>query len=333
MNNKCVGCGAIKQSSNENKEGYTTDVLNPLCQRCFRIKNYGEYTFTNKDSKEYELIFNNIKKSKDLVLYLCDILNLDDSLNEINNFNGNVILVITKKDLLPKSVKEYKILDYIKNNYNINALDILFVSSVKNYNLDLLMKKIEKNKSSNKVYLVGNTNAGKSTLINRIIKSYTDKNYEITTSGMPATTLDLINIKINNNLTLIDTPGIVNNKNYLTNIEPKIVKKLTVKSEIKPRTFQLKKGQSLLIDEYARIDYIAGDKNSFTIYVSNDVNVSRINQITNKRLLNLSKHTFNLDDKKDIVISGLLFCKIVGKAKINLYVKDNVNVFQRDNLI
>lgn len=333
MNNKCVGCGSIKQSNDKNKEGYTTDVLNPLCQRCFKIKNYGEYTFANKDSKEYEIIFNNIKKSKDLVLYLCDILNLDESLNEINNFNGNVILVITKKDLLPKSVKEHKIIDYIKNNYNIKTLDIIFVSSVKNYNLDLLMKKIEKNKTSNKVYLVGNTNAGKSTLINRIIKSYTDKNYEITTSGMPATTLDLISIKISNDLTLIDTPGIVNDKNYLTSVEPKIVKKLTVKSEIKPRTFQLKKGQSLLIDEYARIDYLDGDKNSFTIYVSNDVDVSRINQITNKRLLHLNKHSFTLEEKKDVVISGLLFCKIVGRAKIDLYVKDKVNVFKRDNLI
>ena len=33
---KCLGCGINLQSENKNKEGYTTDLNRPLCERCFR---------------------------------------------------------------------------------------------------------------------------------------------------------------------------------------------------------------------------------------------------------------------------------------------------------
>ncbi len=335
MIKKCVGCGSILQSLYENKEGFVDEVLDDIkyCKRCFRIINYGDYKIIQKDSVEYENLFNDIKNKKELILFLCDILTLDDTLENLNNFKGKVLLVITKKDLLPKSVKDTKLLKYINDNYNINVIDIVFVSSVKNYNLDLLMSKVNKYKLSNKVYLVGNTNAGKSTLLNKIVKSYGNNDEVITTSKLPNTTLDTIEVKIDDNLTFIDTPGIVLNDNYLTMVNAKDVKLISANKEIKPRTYQMKPNQSILIGDYARIDYTSNHENSFTIYLSNDIKVQRININTNNTLKDLKIHSFNLKDHKDIVISGLLFCKIVKDASINIYVKDGVKVFERNNLI
>ena len=53
----------------------------------------------------------------------------------------------------------------------------------------------------------------------------------------------------------------------------------------------------------------------------------------NDILRDLKLTSFNLKRNKDIVINGLLFCKITNDAKVNVYVKDNVKVFERDNLI
>ena len=257
MTKKCLGCGAVFQSTNELKEGYVKEEnldKSIICQRCFKIKNYGDYMVVNKDKKDYEKVFKDIKSKNDLVLFLCDIFTLDDTLLQLNDFKGEVILVITKKDLLPKSVKEQKLLNYVKKNYKINVIKIIFVSSNKNYNIDRLINLIIKHKKSNNVYLVGNTNAGKSTLINAIIKSINKKDAIIITSPVPATTLELIKIKIDDKLTLIDTPGLVTNDNYLTDEKIKDVKIITPKVEIKPRTYQMKTNQSLLIGNYARID-------------------------------------------------------------------------------
>lgn len=336
MTKKCLGCGALFQTEDPKKAGFIEKENYDkavICKRCFRIKNYGDYEVINKDIKDYEKIFDEISKRRDLILFLCDIFTLDESLNYINKLNGKVILVITKKDLLPKSVKEYKLINYIKKNYNLNIVDIIFVSSNKNYNIDLLYNLINKRKVSNNVYLVGNTNAGKSTLINALIKSYGKNDSFITTSSLPATTIDLIEVKLNDGLTLVDTPGLVSPNNYLTNLSLKEVKSVLPKVEIKPRTYQMKPNQSLLIGDYARIDYLSDEKNSFTIYLSNNIKVDRINLNTNDRLRDLKLTSFNLKRNKDIVINGLLFCKITNDAKVNVYVKDSAKVFERDNLI
>ena len=142
--------------------------------------------------------------------------------------------MLTKKDLLPKSVQDYKLINYISNITN-NYLDIEIISSIKNYNLDSLLNKIKKyNKSNKEIYFVGMTNSGKSTLINKLIKNYTDKQLEVTTSLYPSTTLNKIEINLDN-LKIIDTPGLLNEGSILNNLSLKEIKKITPKKEIKPR--------------------------------------------------------------------------------------------------
>lgn len=48
MNKKCLGCGVELQDENMLLDGYTVNLENDLCQRCFRLKNYGEYQADRK---------------------------------------------------------------------------------------------------------------------------------------------------------------------------------------------------------------------------------------------------------------------------------------------
>ena len=50
---RCAGCGVLLQDENILQEGYTTNLENDLCQRCFRMKNYGEYQVVTKSNEEY----------------------------------------------------------------------------------------------------------------------------------------------------------------------------------------------------------------------------------------------------------------------------------------
>ena len=88
----------------------------------------------------------------------------------------------------------------------------------KNYGFDELMEKISLHKNSNNVFVVGYTNAGKSTMINKIIHNYTNRDSHITTSILPSTTLNTLEIKINDDLNIVDTPGLIDNNNLINYI-------------------------------------------------------------------------------------------------------------------
>ncbi|MBA5760121.1 50S ribosome-binding GTPase, partial [Escherichia coli] len=75
------------------------------------------------------------------------------------------------------------------------------------HGFDTLLEKIEELRNGQDVYVVGFTNVGKSTLINRIIKQASGENNVITTSQFPGTTLDKIEIPLADGNVLVDTPG------------------------------------------------------------------------------------------------------------------------------
>ena len=113
-----------------------------------------------------------------------------------------------------------------------------------------------------------------------------------------------------------------------------MIKKMSPKKEIKPRTYQLKKGQSIVIEDLIRIDYIEGNKNSFTLFISNDLKVKRLfNIINNDNLKDKSKITYNVKYNEDLVISGMGFIKIVNKGTIDIYIDSGVKTYLRKSLI
>lgn len=337
MNNKCIGCGVVLQSLDESEPGFVDHnvvVSNPFCKRCFKIKNYNEVLdYKEMDHDKYLKLYNNVISSENFVLYLCDILNIGESINKIKEIKGPKVLVVTKVDLLPKSVKEYKLFDYINDNYDLGGADIIFISSNKNYNIDALLSIIYKNKVSDKVYLVGDTNAGKSTLINAILKIKQVPREEITISHSPSTTQDLIKIRVDKDLYLIDTPGVVTTENITNYLSVKDIRNITPKKEIKPITYQIKPNQSLIIEDYARIDNLSETNNSFTLYLSNSIKIMRVNTLKTKLLEDLKESIINVHEKEDIVIEGLLFCKIVNPAIVRVYTIDKVGVYVRKSLI
>jgi hypothetical protein len=324
--NKCSGCGIELQTINKDKLGYTTNPEKSLCERCFRIENYGEYKKVTKDNNEYINILKEINKTKDLVVLVLDIFNLTENINLIKeNINNDILLVITKRDILPKSIHDEKLIEYIKN-YNLRIKDQVVISSYKNYNFDELYEKINNYKKTKNVYVIGFTNAGKSTMINKLIYNYSNNNTKITTSIMPSTTLNPIEIELNENLTIIDTPGLLCEKSFYDILEGKDLKKIIPKKEIKPISYQIKEKQYIVIDKYAILEV---ENINMIIFMSNSLNIKRQHK---KPETKLKERNIKIDNN-DLVINGLGFIKCIGKSNIKIYTYDEISVTTRKNLI
>ena len=272
------------QTNDVNIHGYVDNIEKELCERCFKLKNYGQYKEVTLGNDTYKQILSEIPKES-LVVYLTSLLNIN--LDYIKDFK-NIIIVLTKKDLLPKSVKDYKLINYVSNKVK-NYKDIEIISSIKNYNLDNLMSKIKKYNSGKEIYFVGLTNSGKSTLINKLIKNYSDKDIEVTTSMYPSTTLNKIELSLDD-LKIIDTPGLLSEGSILNYLTLKEIKKIIPKKEIKPRSYQLKGKGSLVIENYIRIDYHT-DSN-IAVYLANNLNITKMTH-DNPKLKDTNKYSFN----------------------------------------
>ncbi len=321
---KCVGCGAELQKKNKYKDGYVTDLKHVVCERCFTIKNYGQNKEVKKCNVDYMRIIDNIK-DRDVVVYVSSLLTLN--LDYIDKFK-EVILVLTKRDILPKSVKDNKIITYIKKHYN-NISDVIVVSAYKKYNLDELYNRLLKYQNKD-IYFVGITNSGKSTLINEMTKSYNGYMGDITMSNFPSTTLDVVDVMIGD-LNIKDTPGIVIENSIANYMNAKEIKLINSKKEIKPATVQVEGEGVILIDELLRIEYET-DKTSMTFYMSNGMKVHKAS-MKNPVLFDKYIRKYRVDDNSDLVIEDIGFIKFTKKTIVKICADRDIYMYVRDKLI
>ena len=324
MIKKCLGCGSKLQNMDEEIEGYIANLDNDLCKRCFRIKNYGDYKVVAKTNDEFISILKMIDKTRDLVLIVIDLFMIPADIKVlINNLSNDKLLILNKRDLFAKDIYNQKFLDYISGDFK----EKIIISSTKNYNFDNLLGLINKYKKSKNVYVVGFTNSGKSTMINKLIYNYSNKKSKITTSILPSTTLDMINISLNENLTLIDTPGILDSSSIINYVNSEILVDIIPVKTIRPITYQVKTKQYFEIKDLFVLEV---EDNNLTFFMSNGLEVIR--SVKKPTIISLKEHVLKVNNE-DVVINGLGFIKFSKSNDIKIYTLENVSVFKRESLI
>ncbi|HLS20933.1 MAG TPA: ribosome biogenesis GTPase YqeH [Bacillota bacterium] len=281
----CQGCGVTIQTENKDELGYTPQSAlsreEILCQRCFRLKHYNETEDVQMTDDDFFEMVSSLQHTDGLIVYIVDLFDVTGSIiYNLPRIIGNkpIILVGNKLDLLPKSTNHRKIDHWLRRTANesgISVTDVFLISSTKGHGIRHLTEAIEKYRKGRDVYVVGVTNVGKSTMINHLIEQTTGHKEVITTSYFPGTTLGFIQIPLDDHSNMIDTPGIVNDKQMAHYVSNNDLKKITPRKEIKSRNYQLDAGQTLFFGGLARLDFVKGDRQTFTCYFSNELPIHR----------------------------------------------------------
>ncbi len=360
-----MGCGVSVQTENPAELGYAPmsalEKETIICQRCFRLKHYNEVQDVSLTDDDFLKILNGIGKTNALIVMIVDIFDFNGSwLPGLHRFVGNnkVLLVGNKVDLLPKSINPNKLINWMKHEskeLGLRPEEVFLVSAEKGKSIKETAAAIDKLREGKDVYVVGCTNVGKSTFINRIIKEVTGEGDVITTSHFPGTTLDVIKIPLDDEKALIDTPGIINHHQMAHFVDKKDLKIITPKKEIKPKVFQLNEGQTLFFGGLARFDYVSGGRRSFVCHVSNELTIHRTKTENADELYEnhvgemlapprkdqmdtfpeLVKQEFMIKEAKtDVVFSGLGWITVNEPgAKVVAYVPKGVQTLLRKSLI
>lgn len=361
----CIGCGVAIQTDRPGELGYTPrsalEKEEIICQRCFRLRHYNEVQDVELSDQSFLDILHAIGNTDSLIVKIIDIFDFNGSwIPGLQRFVGKnpILLVGNKADLLPKSTNTNKLVNWMKKQakeLGLSPLDVLLVSAAKGNGIQEALAEIDSLRQGKDVYIVGCTNVGKSTFINRIIKTAAGGNDVITTSHVPGTTLDMIEISLDDGKSLVDTPGIINHHQMAHYVSKKDLKIITPKKEIKPRVYQLNENQTLFFGGLARFDYIKGGRRPVVCYLANSIDIHRTKlekadelyekhagemlQPPGKEELEnfpeLARHEFKLkDDKMDIVFSGLGWITLKEQgAQVAAYAPKGVSVLLRPSLI
>ena len=214
------------------------------------------------------------------------------------------------------------------------------------------MNSIDYLRGDRDVYVMGYANVGKSYLINSLIKKFLHKEEDqISTSPIPGTTLNSIKIHFfDDNKSIIDTPGLINENNTFSNLLPESYPLLLPKKEIKPITFQLNNDNLVYVGSILSFEVIEGDNVAITCYLSENV-------ILHRRKIDGSSEFFekhkgeiltppskeelegkefvekifilNKPYKEELYISGLGFISVNKNSKIKVRILKGIDVIKR----
>ena len=368
ISKKCTGCGIELQFEDKNREGYVPEEKfiteeDLLCQRCYKIKNYGQNIGNNLKKEDYSKEVANSAKKSDIILPIFDIIDFEGSFTEeildyLRDYRS--IILINKIDLLPDFVHPTEIANWVKERLmeeDIIPDDIGFLSAKSKYGVNGIIRKINNLFPDKKVraVILGASNVGKSSVINLLL----GKN-KITTSKYSGTTLKSINNKIpKTDIMIIDTPGLIPEGRISDLISVESGLKLVPSGEISRKTFKPEENRVFMFDAFCRFKILETENSDrgkykpiFSVYSSKNVKFpltkeDRVEERLKGEFFELMKKeekenylenkfvTYNteIQENEDLVIAGLGWINVKrGPLNIELTVPEYAKVIVRPSL-
>nr|WP_091739901.1 ribosome biogenesis GTPase YqeH [Marininema mesophilum] len=360
----CEGCGVTLQTEDPEGQGYMPASAlkreHMICRRCYRIRHYNELAPVEQDPSATLGLLEQIAQSEALVVQVIDLFDISGSwIPGIHRHIGNNPLLIlgNKVDLFPKSIKHQRLKEWVQRaakDLGVKPVDVVLTSAVKAVRMDTVAEAIEKYREGRDVFVIGTANAGKSTLINRLLKEFGGGEEAVTTSPYPGTTLDAISIPLGDGKHIVDMPGVVRKDRMSEWVDPKELKQITPDGEVKPKVYQLSEGQTLFFGGLTRFDFVEGNRQSFVCYFANALYIHRTklekaSEVWDRHrgellsppkkpesMPKMVRHTFHIKagKKQDIVISGLGWVSMGSeKAKVDVWAPEDVRVELRSAVI
>lgn len=281
MSEKCKGCGIELQNEDSTALGYTPRLDGGYCQRCWKLRHYGDVVVSMRQGIPPESVLDKINDLDGTVFWICDLFNLESSL--ISRLNQklpgkDIVLVLTKRDVLPATLSDDKIRQYVFSRLKeegISVQDILISGYLNSegrksqHCIEDMALAVDEWRNGGNVIFMGAANTGKSTLINRLLARD-----DLTVSRHPGTTLDVVEIPAEG-FVIYDTPGLENTGSILTWLPDKDLKTVIPTKPLKPFVCQIFEDQSLAAGGLARLDVVCKGKASIVGYFSLSLPIHR----------------------------------------------------------
>lgn len=283
---RCKGCGALLQQESPEKVGYAVSLDHDYCQSCYRLFHYGE------SSKHFHPEDLPTLPANSIILMVSSVLHLDLLFSyPVYRYQSDAkfVYIINQVDLLPHGTNLDRLLVKIKEKAKFMGVPFedLILMSAKNPHDIMHIKEYLRELREPHVYLLGVQNSGKTTLYKAITED--DKPLAMKKAGLTQEALK----KPFKDMIIYDMPGLYQ-EGYLHQILPYgIYKDLIPDKEIKPRIYQLKDKQSLLIEGLFAMTFL-GESTNPILYIDQNISIHRTSEDRIKDLLDHKEKHFKI---------------------------------------
>ena len=370
---RCIRCGTALQTKNPKERGYISpEILNSsngitavYCNDCYQaVATINQRAESSHDDAEIVSYFNTLPKKETFIIYVVDSFAFSGLLEPevVQMIKGRDFAVVgTKKTLFGSSFDKKKaeefVLDAFKQ-YNLVPKEIFFVG--KNDKsmqkaIDFFKENVESGDYKERdVFLIGNKNSGKSTLVSAFLKSYSNnsnENVHITwlNKNLKATIIPLIA-----NKKLYEIPDLSINASVLSKVEKNVSNIIIPKDSVDSHSTALRGGDAVQIGSIAGLEVTKGDLTMYKFYSArgvetkkvssskfdeafkNNMNTKDVRPVSNNFITLLDFDVFEFKFKKDgkyheIAYEGLGFFIFKGVGQVvrvcapkGVFVSDNV---------
>ncbi|MDD2208907.1 MAG: hypothetical protein PHI75_02220 [Bacilli bacterium] len=353
---RCYHCGEVLQSAKENEKGFIgrSHLLAPnaekevlYCFSCYEKMKAINTGMLERDADEEILkILDDAVATDAVIIWVVDLFSFNGTLNPdvVNKVKKlKVIVAGTKFDLFPRNTKKEQLKTFINERFaefGLTPYGVVLFGNTDNIDIANMLNSLSEVRAGHDVYMIGSYTSGKTTLINRMLKSYTNNTRRaIKTEVYPGTSVKLLEIPFSNSASFYEVPGFSLVTSTLGKVEKDIQKIITPKKEIKTTTRILSPGETLLIGSLASFELISGKPTTFKLYTAEMVESkkvlskkaretmmenydkkflrpvsSRFNTFTDYDLFD---YTMEKDGKvHDIGIAGLCWASFVAKGQV-----------------
>ncbi len=288
---RCHNCGAILQSDSKKEPGFISRAIIengvpkiPYCNNCYeKMLTLNSSNLEHETDKDIIKILNDAIATDSLIVWMVDLFSFNGTLNpdvvkKVKKLN--VVVVGSKRDLFPSSVTDSMLIRYLDERFSevgINPVSINLIGNEDKIDIEDMIKEFREKRKYRDIYLIGEVNSGKSTLVNKLLKNYVNKTkWQIKTEVYPGTNSDVLEIPLSNSSFLYQLPDMSNSTSVLSKVEKDLAKIIVPKKEIVMTRRFIGEGSAIIVGNLACLYIIKGRRGSIRVFMSEKTEIKAV---------------------------------------------------------
>lgn len=288
---RCCNCGAILQSEHPEEEGYVDEKylqkeLSAMifCASCYASARYNMMPAYPKLDEDYNIMIQDAEARDALIIYVVDLFSFECSfIPELTKtIEGlNMIIIANKRDLMPSSVSDAELREYVAHRFrraklNVTADDVVLTSFTSLSDTSMLSRMMEERRKGHDVYIIGASMAGKTLFLNAYLRSYRNNtNRSVIRDNYPGTNLAVLEIPLDHSSSIYDTPGTSLDNSVVHLLDEEGRKAAIPSKRIKSRRIALGNHDRLYIGGAVRLDLLSKEKTVLKCYFAEGVTLNK----------------------------------------------------------